>query len=184
MPEASMLRFYSSRSSHGLGKCSRGQRPLVVKAGSDETVQEHLTSSLRGSLCKESKVRTFRSRWIIGVLHWCNLATASQVSQNIRNTSGSVKPVCSFLFIWFTTCPANQKNNFEKTLVINEDHHKQRNLWSWVMGNWLFHNFHRRMLIPHCVDSVTYFCFVFYISEMRTSYIGDVLLIRLAFLTS
>lgn len=52
-----------------------------------------------------SRSVTFRSRWIMGVLHWCRRATASQVSQKICSTSFSVKPVWRRWFIRFTTWP-------------------------------------------------------------------------------
>lgn len=64
---------------------------------------------------------TFRSRWIIGVLHWCRRATASQVSQNIWSTSLSVKPVCRRWFIRLTTWPpksgAEQKKSHKQTAL-------------------------------------------------------------------
>ena len=101
-------------------------------------------------VCVKTSARALRSRWMIGVLHWWSRATASQVSQKICSTSGSVKPVCRRWFIRFTTWPpvTNQegltmgleKNNYEVCALMKplkrlrrkeEQNHHDRSPWGW-----------------------------------------------------
>lgn len=69
----------------------------------------------------------------MGVLHWCSLATASQVSQKICRTSLSVKPVCRRWFIRFTTCPPGRDRITAGTVSSghpkSQHTHTQSELW-------------------------------------------------------
>ena len=76
---------------------------------------------------------------MMGVLHWCRRATASQASQKMWRTSDSLKPTFNRWFICFTTWPAAQERR-KVSLRLNMGHqlklgnkHQPACLMFWLM---------------------------------------------------
>jgi len=110
---------------------------------------------------------TFRSRCIIGVWQWCRRDTASHMSQNIRSTSRSVKPVEMRSFICAITEPTLDRTwNMAWHGMLNHFQHKSYQCCQLPAGT-LNSDFHRinQQLVTTSDNAITNMTLQFFYSQ-------------------